>query len=56
MIVTLHPQLNIVSLCTGGTHRMAIALAAARLAGMQIVIVPRGSTIATAIAADAHDG
>ena len=39
-----------------GAHRMAIALAAARLTGMQIVLVPRGSTIATAIAADAHDG
>jgi len=35
---------------------MAIALAAARLTGMQIVIVPRGSTVATAVAADEHDG
>lgn len=38
-----------------GAQRMSIALAAARLSGVRIVIVPRGTTPATAAAADVHD-
>ena len=38
-----------------GAQRQAIALAAVRLPGTRIVIVPRGTTPATAAAADVHD-
>lgn len=38
-----------------GAHRMAIAMATARLPHTRVVIVPRGTTLATAAAADVHD-
>lgn len=38
-----------------GAQRMSIALAAARIKDFRIVIVPRGTTPATAAAADAND-